>query len=105
MFNHKPIIIRHSTGDDSRVLRDLAHLDSRKPLSDWALIAEVDGTPHAALDLRDGSVAADPFVPTAELVELLHLRAATLLAVNPRARRRTRAAALRHRPRVAGVRS
>ncbi len=69
------IVIRHATDADTRVLADLAILDSREPLRGPALIAEVDGVTLAALDLSDGSVAADPFAPTTELVELLRLHA------------------------------
>ena len=69
------IVIRHATDADIRTLADLATLDSREPLTGPALIAEVDGVARAALDLHDGSVAADPFAPTAELVELLRLHA------------------------------
>ncbi|MDP2711329.1 MAG: hypothetical protein Q8O56_08925 [Solirubrobacteraceae bacterium] len=69
------IVIRHATDADTRLLADLAALDSRPPLSGPALIAELDGVARAALDLHDGSVAADPFAPTAELVELLALHA------------------------------
>jgi len=69
------IVIRHATDADRGALADLAILDSREPLAGAALIAEVDGAARAALDLHDGSVAADPFAPTAELVELLRLHA------------------------------
>lgn len=69
------IVIRHATDADICDLADLAVLDSRDHLTGPALIAEVDGVARAALDLYDGSVAADPFVPTAELVELLRLHA------------------------------
>lgn len=69
------IIIRHANDADARLLTDLALLDDRAPLHGPALIAEVDGVARAALDLNDGSVAADPFARTAELVELLKLHA------------------------------
>jgi hypothetical protein len=69
------IVIRRATDADFVALSYLAILDSREPLTGPALIAEVDGTVVAALDLHDGSVAADPFAPTAELVELLRLHA------------------------------
>jgi hypothetical protein len=69
------IVIRHASAADARTLLDLAMLDDRAPLTGPALIAEVDGVPRAALDLHDGSVAADPFVRTAELVALLRLHA------------------------------
>jgi hypothetical protein len=69
------IVIRHANGADARTLTDLAQLDDRAPLTGPALIAEVDGVARAALDLHDGSVAADPFARTADLVELLKLHA------------------------------
>ena len=69
------IVIRHASDADACVLIDLALLDDRAPLVGPALIAEVDGVARAALDLHDGSVAADPFARTAELVELLRLHA------------------------------
>ena len=76
------IVIRRASEADARLLSDLALLDDRAPLGRPALIAEVDGIPRAALDLHDGSVAADPFARTAELVELLKLRARGTQAVN-----------------------
>ena len=69
------IVIRHASDADSVALLDLAMLDDRAPLTGPVLIAELDGVTRAALDLHDGSIAADPFVRTAELVELLRLRA------------------------------
>ncbi len=69
------IVIRHAHDADICVLADLAILDSREPLIGPALIAEVEGVARVALDLHDGSVAADPFVPTAALVDLLRLHA------------------------------
>jgi len=69
------IVIRHASDADARTLIDLALLDDRAPLTGPALIAEADGVARAALDLHDGSVAADPFARTVELVELLKLHA------------------------------
>jgi hypothetical protein len=69
------IVIRHASDADGTALLDLAMLDDRAPLTGPALIAEVDGAARAALDLHDGSIAADPFARTAELVELLKLHA------------------------------
>jgi len=69
------IVIRRATDADNGTLADLAVLDSRAPITGPALVAEVDGAVLAALDTADGSVAADPFAPTAELVELLRLHA------------------------------
>ncbi|HEY3193197.1 MAG TPA: hypothetical protein VGJ61_10455 [Solirubrobacterales bacterium] len=39
------------------------------------MIAEVDGEGWAAVALESGEVLADPFRPTADLVEMLRLRA------------------------------
>jgi hypothetical protein len=69
------IVIRHATEADICVLTNLAILDSRPELTGPALIAEVAGVPRAALDLRDGSVAADPFFATTDLVQLLRVHA------------------------------
>jgi hypothetical protein len=70
------LAIRHACVHDAPALARLAALDSSSRLGGDVLLAEVDGTPLAALSLRDGAVVADPFEPTAELVELLRLRAA-----------------------------
>lgn len=72
------IVIRHATDADARTLIQLALLDDRALLHGPALLAEVDGVALAALDLHDGSAAADPFARTAELVELLKLHARSL---------------------------
>jgi hypothetical protein len=69
------IIIRRAGAADARVLARLAALDSARVPGADSLIAELDGVPVAALDLADGHVVADPFAPTAEVVELLTLRA------------------------------
>ncbi|MGI9098957.1 MAG: hypothetical protein ACR2H2_10805 [Solirubrobacteraceae bacterium] len=95
------IAIRHATDADICVLADLAILDSRRQLTGPALIAEVDGIARAALDLRDGSVAADPFFPTAELVDLLRVRARRLEDEAPARSLRERAIARVRRPRRA----
>jgi hypothetical protein len=78
------IVIRRATDADTGVLADLAILDSRAPLSGPALIAEVDGVVRAALATTDGSVVADPFAPTAELVELLRLHGRATRATRAR---------------------
>jgi hypothetical protein len=73
------IVIRHATDADICALAELSILDSRPPLTGPALIAELDGIARAALALRDGNVAADPFVPTADLVELLRTHARSIM--------------------------
>jgi hypothetical protein len=103
MIPTNAIVIRHASESeyDRQVLTDLASLDSREPLDGRALIAEVDGVPRAALDLDDGSIAADPFVQTAELVEMLRVRAGAPTGL--RAALHARIAARRGRPRAAAA--
>jgi hypothetical protein len=103
MIPSPTIVIRLATRSDSRTLRNLAALDSRHPLAGPAMLAEVDGVVRAALDLSDGSVAADPFTPTAELVDLLCLRARRLRGEEPAGRGTL--ARLRHPRRALSLRT
>jgi hypothetical protein len=80
MFSSNTYAIRPATEDDAPALRRLAALDSCPPLGRPGLIAEIDGTPAAALSLADGRLAADPFLPTAPLAVHLRLRAEGVLA-------------------------
>ena len=74
----QPVSIREATLADSAAVDALATLDSsRRPLG-RLLVAEVDGEIVAALSIDGMRAIADPFRPTAELVELLELRAAQL---------------------------
>lgn len=73
---HPAITIRHSTSEDQFELARLAALDDRPPLRREALLAFVDGELKAAVALPGDVAIADPFTRTAELVELLRLRAA-----------------------------
>jgi hypothetical protein len=70
------VTVRHATAADGAALTRLAALDSARPPAEPVLLAEVDGIPMAAVSLADGRVVADPFERTAELVELLRVRAA-----------------------------
>jgi hypothetical protein len=74
MQNFDPtVVIRSARGSDGRALEDLARLDSQRPLTGDALVAEQDGRLVAAIDGE--RVIADPFRPTADVVALLNLRA------------------------------
>ena len=68
------VSIRRAGPHDAPALCRLAALDSAVPLDGEILIAEVDGAALAALSLADGTVIADPFAPTAALVDLLAMR-------------------------------
>lgn len=101
MIHSPTILIRLASHADAPTLNDLAALDSRPSFSGPAMLAEVHGTVRAALDLSDGSVAADPFVRTAEIVELLRLRARRIQGEQPRGTLRDRMLARLRGPRRA----
>ena len=71
-----PILIRYSRDDDQVALERLAALDSRVLPTSPFLLAEVGGELVAAapLDLN-AEPLSDPFLPTANVRELLKLRA------------------------------
>lgn len=68
------ITIRQAVAADRPALRHLAGLDSAVGLAGEALVAEERGQLRAAIELETGRVIADPFAPTAALVELLRLQ-------------------------------
>ena len=67
------IIIRQATSADAFTLRRLAALDDARALRGEALVAEHAGEVRAALSLEDGRAIANPFAPTADLVEMLRM--------------------------------
>jgi hypothetical protein len=69
------MVLRADRPTDDAALRRLAALDSVRPLRGRAVLAEIAGRPVAAIGLEDGRVVADPFEHTAEIVELLRVRA------------------------------
>src|SRR6187431_962229 len=84
----KNITVRRSTSGDESALARLAALDSASPPRGPALVAEADSRVLAALPLGSGRAIADPFEPTAELVQLLELRRAQIEAADREAPRR-----------------
>ena len=76
----EPITITHSTEGNSRELWRLAALDDRRAPNGPALLAYVGGELRAALGLLDGRAVADPFHPTAEIVEILKFQASKEVA-------------------------
>jgi hypothetical protein len=77
MINHPSldptVVIRAARGSDGTALENLARMDSQRPPVGDVLVAEQDGTIVAAL--AGDRAIADPFRPTADLVELLRVRA------------------------------
>jgi len=81
-----PLTLRLARADDAPALDRLAALDSARSPAQPVLLAEVGGALHAALSLSERTVVADPFRPTAELIELPRARAAQLSPTRPPAR-------------------
>jgi hypothetical protein len=84
-----PLVRRPATAVDSDALERLAALDSSRPLTGEVMLAYAGGEVRAALSLQTGRAVADPFYPSAELVELLRAAAGD---GRPRRRRALRAA-------------
>jgi hypothetical protein len=72
------VLIRSAVPVDAPAVERLAQLDSRPRPAGDVLVAEVGGRLVAALPVNGGPAIADPFVPTADVVSLLQLRAAQL---------------------------
>jgi hypothetical protein len=93
------VVIRVATPADRDELAGLAALDSARALRGTVLVAQSDGRIRAAYAIEEGRAIADPFRPTAGLVELLKARSALLHG-------RRRASILpRRRPLLAPARS
>jgi hypothetical protein len=84
------VVLRRARREDELVLDRLAALDGARRPAGELLLAEVDGEVLAAVPVEGGRAIADPFRPTADLVEQLHARTRLLGGRGPRARRRLR---------------
>jgi hypothetical protein len=69
------VVIRAARGADGEALERLAQLDSATLPTGDLLVAEADGRLVAAFEPESGVSIADPFRPTADVVDLLALRA------------------------------
>jgi hypothetical protein len=69
------IVMRLAHGSDAPALARLAELDSKRAPQGDVLVAEVDGVIAAALQLDGHVEIASPFLPSADLLALLDLRA------------------------------
>ena len=79
------VLIRAARGSDGADLERIAELDSTRVPAGSLLVAEADGRLVAAIASSTGEAIADPFLPTADDVALLKLRAGGASA--PRGRR------------------
>jgi hypothetical protein len=90
------VVIRFARPDDAAKLESLGRLDADRrtgerlarlaesPTDGGVLVAEVEGDLIAALVSKDGDVVADPFRPSAGIVELLRTRADQLAGASQR---------------------
>jgi hypothetical protein len=81
------LTIRPSMPRDGDALAQLAELDSSRPLSRPALVAEVGDEIWAAISLHDHRVIADPFRPSGAVTPVLAERARQLRDTERRRRR------------------
>jgi hypothetical protein len=71
------LVLRPATSADTADLERLAALDSASPLEGDVLLVHAGGDVRAALSLESGRAVADPFWPSADLVQLLRAAGGT----------------------------
>lgn len=76
------LVVRRFAERDIDGIRRLAALDEKPAPTGSVLVAEVSGELVAALPLDGGVAIADPFKPTADVVEVLQTRARQLREVS-----------------------
>ena len=69
------LVIRPARAADTDALAVLAAVDSARPLSGDIVVAQAGGRLVAALSTHENRAVADPFVPSADAVEILRLHA------------------------------
>jgi hypothetical protein len=87
-MTNSTLTIRRASGSDAVALQDLATLDSAVAPGGDVLVAEVGSELWAAVEVESGAAVADPFRPTADLVELLRFRAEAIRSERRGERRR-----------------
>ena len=77
-MSNTALTIRRATATDAFALRRLAAIDSASPPTGDVLLAEMGEELWAAVSIDTGAAIADPFRPSADLVDLLRFRAERL---------------------------
>ena len=83
MISATTYTIRLATPMDEPALLWLADIDSQGPLTAGPVLLGSSGKPQAAISLADGRVIANPFLPTAQLLAHVRMRASALGALEP----------------------
>ena len=86
LASREPLVLRRSASWDAEALTRLAQLDSAPAPTGAMLVAELDHEIVAAVPFDGGRAIADPFRPTAAIVELLHARTHLLAGGAPAGR-------------------
>jgi hypothetical protein len=73
-MNDPHLTVRLAAQDDEPALRRLADVDSASRLTGRVLVAELEDELRAAISLDTGTVIANPFKPSADIVHVLRLR-------------------------------
>jgi hypothetical protein len=81
--------MRRASAEDSARIRTLALLDNKRVPAGPFLVAEAGGEVVAARSLSTGTVVADPFRLTSDIVAMLRLRANQVGPANELAARRS----------------
>ena len=76
-----PYVIYEATARDAVKLWYLAQLTGQPRLRDRVLIADIQGSPAAAISLADDRIVADPYRDTVRLRAHLRVRAQALRAL------------------------
>ena len=92
------VTVRLAEPGDRAAIERLAGLDSARVPEGMLLVAELSGSIQAAAPVAGGRPIANPFVPTAEVLKLLELRAEQLRAAG--VEQRANVVSLPRRPRL-----
>jgi hypothetical protein len=87
-MNTEAVLMRRATADDAARVRALARLDDKRVPAGPYLVAEIAGEIVAARSLPTGTVVADPFRLTSDIVAMLHMRASQVGELETRRERR-----------------
>jgi hypothetical protein len=87
-MTNSTLIIRRASDTDAVALHDLAALDSSSAPRGDVLVGEVGAELWAAVEVESGAAVADPFRPSADVVELLRFRADAIRGERRAERRR-----------------
>ncbi|MEA2134110.1 MAG: hypothetical protein QOC68_2019 [Solirubrobacteraceae bacterium] len=86
LASREPLVLRRSASWDAAALTRLAQLDGAPTPTGAMLVAELGDEIVAAVPFEGGRAIADPFRPTAAIVELLHARTRLLAGGAPAGR-------------------